>query len=390
MRRPVVSDNDDQGWDAPQRALPFPLRGWLMLACVLVLTSVGLTVLFSAGGASEGFFGSYFSRQLVWLFVALGAGWVAFRWGVDRMRYVVFPVALVSLALLAVVLVPGIGVEVNGARRWIAAGPFRFQPSEFAKIGFICLLAWYVARSGRRMDRLGVGFVLPCLLMLPFGVLIFLEPDYGTTVLYAAVGGALLLAAGTRFLPLLVTSAVGLAGLGVLILYDPERLDRITSFLALEENRSDGGYQLWQGILGFSVGGFEGAGPGRGRQQLSFLPEAHTDFIFAVVGEELGFIATAGVVLLFCFFTVLALSQIRKAPDLFGFTIAFGALLFVVGQAMINMGVVTGILPTKGMSLPFLSYGGSNLVTMGVLTGLILGTFRDWEAPTIRNPVEIF
>ena len=175
----------------------------------------------------------------------------------------------------------------------------------------------------------------------------------------------------------------------MLILDSPERLQRVTSFLDLEGNRSEGGYQLWQGILGFSVGGLEGAGPGRGRQHLSFLPEAHTDFIFAVVGEELGFFATGGVVLLFATFTILVVSQLRKAPDLYQFTVVFGALGFIIGQAMINMGVVTGLLPTKGMSLPFLSYGGSNLVVVSVLTGIILSAFRDWEAPVIPRPVEI-
>lgn len=360
-----------------------------MGASVLALTAVGLTVLFSAGGSSGTILGSYFTRQLVWLAVALFAGFVAFRFGVDRLRYLVWPVVLISFGLLIAVLIPGVGVEVNGARRWIEIGPFRAQPSEFAKIGFLCLLAWYVSKVGRRMNRLGPGFVLPILLMIPFLVLLVAEPDLGTTVLYACVGGALLLAAGTSYRALFVAVCGFVAVVTLLILDDPERLQRVTSFLALEENRSGGGYQLWQGILGFSVGGIEGAGPGRGRQHLDFLPEAHTDFVFAVVGEELGFIATGSVVLLFCLFAVLALSQVRKAPDLFGFVIVFGALLFIVGQALINMGVVTGLLPTKGMSLPFLSYGGSNLVMMFALTGIILSTFRDWEAPTIRNPVEI-
>jgi len=367
----------------------FPLRGWFLVASVLALTAVGLTVLYSAGGSSHGFLGNYFTRQLVWLTLALGVGFVAFRFGVERLRIVVWPIVVLSLGLLVAVLVPGVGVEVNGARRWIEMGPFRAQPSEFAKIGFLCLLAWYVAKVGRRMNRLGPGFVLPILLMVPFLVLLIAEPDLGTTVLYACVGGALLLAVGSSYRALFVAVCAFLAVVTLLILEDPERLQRVTSFLALEENRSGGGYQLWQGILGFSVGGVEGAGPGRGRQHLSFLPEAHTDFVFAVVGEELGFIATGTVVLLFCLFAVLALSQVRKAPDLFGFVVVFGALLFILGQALINMGVVTGLLPTKGMSLPFLSYGGSNLVMMFGLTGIILSTFREWEVPTIRNPVEI-
>lgn len=346
-------------------------------------------VLFSAGGSSESLLGSYFGRQIVWLAIAIVAGAVAFLFGVARMSYLVWPLTLGSLLLLLLVLVPGIGVEVNGARRWIDLGPMRFQPSEFAKIGFVCLLAWYVHRNGRQMDRMTPGFLIPIGLVVPFALLIAMEPDLGTTVLYLAVGGAILLAAGTPFRALLLAGLVSALAITAFILHNPERLNRVTSFLDLEGNRSEGGYQLWQGILGFSVGGIEGAGPGRGRQHLSFLPEAHTDFIFAVVGEELGFIATGGVVLLFAGFTGLVVSQLRKAPDLFQFSVALGALLFIIGQAMINMGVVTGLLPTKGMSLPFLSYGGSNLVVICLLSGLLLSSFREWEAPVIRRPVEI-
>lgn len=384
-----MSENEKGGTPRHGSLRAFPLRGWFLLLSVCGLVAVGLTVLLSAGGGGDRFLGTYFTRQIVWFGVAVFAGGAAFLFGIERVRILSWPLALVSLGLLAAVLVPGIGVEVNGARRWIAAGPFRFQPSEFAKIGFLCLMAWYVARNGRKMERFVPGFLLPGLIVAPFAALIVLEPDLGTTVLYAAVAGAILLVAGTSVWSLLVTGGLFVVGVSAFILHDPERLDRVTSFLDLEGNKSEGGYQLWQGILGFSVGGLEGAGPGRGRQHLSFLPEAHTDFIFAVVGEELGFLATGGVVLLFVLFTVLALSQIRKAPDLFGFTFVFGALLFIVGQATINMGVVTGLLPTKGMSLPFISYGGSNLVVMGVLTGFILSTFREWEAPVIRRPVEI-
>lgn len=376
-------------WKRFERFRQFPLRGWFLIASVLILTAVGLTVLFSAGGSSEQFLGSFFTRQLVWLGVALAAGFVAFRLGVDRLRVLIWPIAVVSLGLLIVVIIPGVGVEVNGARRWIEIGPFRAQSSEFAKIGYVCLIAWYVSKVGRRMNRFVPGFLIPVLLMIPFLVLLVAEPDLGTTVLYACVGGGLLLAAGTPLKSLLIALCLFLGAVVLLVLDNPERLQRVTSFLALEENRTGGGYQLWQGILGFSVGGFEGAGPGKGRQHLSFLPEAHTDFVFAVVGEELGFIATGSVVLLFCLFTALAISQVKKAPDLFGFTVVFGALLFIVGQTLINMGVVTGLLPTKGMSLPFLSYGGSNLVMMYFLTGIILSTFRDWEAPAIARPLEI-
>ena len=166
-------------------------------------------------------------------------------------------------------------------------------------------------------------------------------------------------------------------------------LQRITSFLDVEGNRADSAYQLWQGILAFGAGGIQGVGLGVGRQQMSFLPEAHTDFIFAVVAEELGFIFTAGIVLLYMTLFFIGVLQLRRAPNLYQYLLVMGALLFITFQALINIGVVTGTLPTKGMSLPFISYGGSNLVLMFVLTGIILNGLRSWEMPSLRRQREI-
>jgi len=367
----------------------FPLGGWVLIACALILTGIGLTVLLSAGVTPDQRWGGYFGRQIVWLGLALCTGIVAFFFGIQRLRNYVFPLTFLSLLLLVLVLIPGIGVEVNGARRWIDINGFRFQPSEFGKLGFLLLFAWYVSLHARKMDQFWLGFILPSALFLPFAVLLILEPDLGTTVLYGVVAGGILLLTGTRFTYLFGALLSGCAALAVVIWHDPVRLQRITSFLNMEENRSEGGYQLWQSILGFGVGGLQGVGPGRGRQHLDFLPEAHTDFIFAVVGEELGFLATGSVVMLFVVFTFLVICQLRKAPDMFQFTFAIGALLFLSGQALINMGVVTGILPTKGMSLPFISYGGSNLVFVYGLTGLLLSTYRNWNQPILRKPREL-
>jgi cell division protein FtsW len=367
----------------------FPLRGWLLLLTVFALLAIGLTVLSSAGAAGGEPDSGYFRRQLVWLALAVSAGGCTYALGVRRLRALALPLAALSLLALFLVLIPGIGIEVNGSRRWIALGGFRFQPSEPAKLGLLVLFAWYLDREARHLDQFVRGFLVPGLLVAPFAVALLLEPDLGTTALYAAVAGGLLLAAGTRFSYLLLGATAGLAGLFALILRSPERLDRILAFLEPAAHRSDGGYQLWQSLLGFGTGGLSGVGAGRGRQHLAFLPEAHTDFIFAVVGEELGFVATGSVVLLFVVFFLLVFLQLRKAPDLFEFTIVCGALLFLCGQALFNMGVVTGLLPTKGMSLPLISYGGSNLVLVFALLGFILSAFRLWEAPVLARPREI-
>ena len=195
--------------------------------------------------------------------------------------------------------------------------------------------------------------------------------------------------AGVRLKFLIPTAFAVLSLFMVAVYHDPIRLRRITSFLDVEGNRSDSAYQLWQGILAFGAGGIHGVGLGSGRQQMSFLPEAHTDFIFAIVGEELGFLFTSGVVLLFMTLFFVGVLQLKRAPNLYQYLLVMGALLFVTFQALINIGVVTGCLPTKGMSLPFISYGGSNLVFMFVLTGIILNGFRSWELPALRRQREL-
>lgn len=167
-----------------------------------------------------------------------------------------------------------------------------------------------------------------------------------------------------------------------MVYFNPVRLQRVLSFLNVEETKSDGSYQLYQAILAFGNGGISGVGIGQGRQQLSFLPEAHTDFVFAIVGEELGMVCTFLVVALFLALFIAAIYNIRKAPNLFEFSLATGAMLMIVLQALFNMCVVTGLVPTKGISLPFISYGGSNLVAMFAFTGLLVNCIRAWSKPT--------
>ena len=195
----------------------------------------------------------------------------------------------------------------------------------------------------------------------------------------------MLFLAGVRLRFLIPTGIFALTLFAIAIYNDPVRLARITSFLNVDGNRADSSYQLWQGILAFVAGGFDGVGLGVGRQQMSFLPEAHTDFIFAIVGEELGFVFTAGVVILFMTLFFVGVMQLKRAPDLYQYLLVVGALLLITYQALINIGVVTGCLPTKGMSLPFISYGGSNLVLMFTLTGIILNGFRSWRMPTLAR-----
>ena len=194
---------------------------------------------------------------------------------------------------------------------------------------------------------------------------------------------------GTSLRWLLPIASLAICAFSLLVYFDPVRIRRVTSFLDVEANANDSAYQLWQGMLAFGVGGLDGVGLGMGRQQMHFLPEAHTDFIFPVIGEELGLICTMGIVLCFLFLFVLVSWRLRQAPRLYEYLLAMGSLLFICLQAIINMGVVTGSMPTKGMSLPFISYGGSNLMVTFVFLGLIINVFRNWDNPRVHQPREI-
>jgi len=357
----------------------------LILVCAIGLTLLGITVLFSASVSfrSDPYF--FVRRQVTWLGIALLVGFIAARVNLEKMRGLTWWIAGILLAGLVAVTIPGIGIEVNGARRWFEIGSVRLQISEFAKLGLVFALAHYLARNQTDIGRLWKGFVLPLGGIGVVCVLMLLEPDFGTAMLTGAVGSIMLLLAGSRLRYLIPSVLLGASAIGVAILYDPVRLARITSFLDIEGNRSDGAYQLWQAILAFGAGGVQGVGLGAGRQQMAFLPESHTDFIFAIVGEELGLPFTLAVVLAFLLIFIAGMIHLRRAPNLFQFLIVAGSLLLLTLQAIINLGVVTGLLPTKGISLPFISYGGSNLLLMAVIVGLMLNTRTAWSRPLLRD-----
>jgi cell division protein FtsW len=361
---------------------------YLALA-VVFLNGLGLLVLLSIGRGHGSGMGGFFFRQCLWMGIALTAFGAAALVDFDKWRRLGWWIAGLSLLLLLLVLVPGVGLKINGARRWLDIGPMNMQVSDVAKIGYIFLLAKYFSLVQRERHAFVKGFVLPvCLIGVFFG-LIILQPDFGTAFLFGMVGGALLFLAGVSLKYLAPSALAGIALFGAAIYQDPVRLGRILAFLDVEGNRSEGAYQLWQGIIGFAVGGLRGVGLGNGRQQLAFLPEAHTDFIFPIIGEELGLVFTLCVVLAFCVLFVVTWLQLRKAPNLYEFLLVAGALLFISLQAMINMGVATGCLPTKGMSLPFISYGGSNLVVTYFLLGIIFRSIWMWSSPPRIQPREV-
>ncbi len=367
----------------------FTLSAGLLLLSVVCLTLIGLVILFSA---SQSIYNNEFTilkKQLVWLVIALAAGITVYLVSLEKMQKAVWVLSGLVILGLILTLIPGIGITVNGAQRWIGFGGLRVQVSEFSKPILVLALATYLAQNQRIIGQFTKGFLIPMIMVGFVCGLIFLQPDFGTAALCGMVGFTMVFLAGSRFIYLIpaILLAVGLFSL--MVYNDPVRLARITSFLHIQENISTGAYQLWQGILAFGAGGYFGVGLGNGRQQFSFLPEAHTDFIFAILGEELGLVATLSVVLLFIAIFLIGMFQLRRAPNLFQFLLGIGSLLFIVLQAVINIGVVTGSFPTKGMSLPFISYGGSNLVVVFVFTGLLLNLFRQWEKPIVSKAREL-
>ncbi len=358
-----------------------------MVVASIGLTMIGLVMLFSAGavrGAQDLLF-----KQIVWVLLSILIGWYAsvvnLEW-VRKHAVIIFAFCILGLILT---LIPGIGIKVNGAQRWIGLGPLRIQPSEFAKIGIVLILAKYFADQQREIGTFLKGFIFPSLLVGSICGMIILQPDFGTCFLCGAVGATLMFQAGVGLKWLLPVAGLAVAAFSILVYFDPVRIRRVTSFLDVEANANDSAYQLWQGMLAFGVGGLEGVGLGMGRQQMYFLPEAHTDFIFPVIGEELGLIATFSILVAFLvmFFTVgMKLRQVSRMNE---YLLAMGALLFVVLQAIINMGVVTGCLPTKGMSLPYISYGGSNLLVTFIFVGLIINVLRRKDNPSPLQAREI-
>ena len=366
-----------------------PASGIIILLIVTILTVLGIIILFSASQAMHSNPVALLKKQMLWLVLGCIIGCFVFKLDLERIRPFIPIISGAALLLLALVLIPGVGVKVNGAQRWLDFGVMRLQVSEIGKIGLLFCLAHYLAINRRSLDAWKEGYIFPFALLGLFVGLIFLEPDYGTAFLCGLVGCVLFYVSGMKLRYLLPTAGLALLLFCIAIVLNPERLSRITSFLDVESNRSDSGYQLWQGIIAFGVGGVEGVGLGSGQQQMSFLPEAHTDFIFSIIGEELGLFFSMGVVILFLTLFILVLFQLKYAPNLYQYLLVLGALLMVEFQALINIGVVTGCLPTKGMSLPFISYGGSNLVLMFVLIGLILNCLCHWSKVPLKEAREL-
>ena len=376
-----------------------------ILVLTLGLAVFGLVVQYSAGiSLSSSNRTGAFYRQLVYLPIAIGAGFAFYRLNLERVREYRMWIFWVAVVAMVLARIPGIGVTVNGSWRWIDFGFFRLQASDLGKLALVVVLSDVLARMQRHtlpnkftIYRLSArepylftplgwidcreGFVKPVAVLVTIAGFIALGPDLGTIILCCAVGGTMMLVSGVRWAYVVPTFLIGLSGFTVLILNWPNRLRRFTSFLEPWEKRGDEAYQLFEGMVAFGVGGLTGKGAANGIQGRAYLPEAHTDFVFSVIGEEYGLVATTIVAAVYLGIFWCAYRAMRYSADLYRFNVCLGATLFLVLQALINMGVVTGLLPTKGISLPFISYGGTNLVIMGCMVGLVLNCIRASAQP---------
>lgn len=372
-------------WTAPgPRATGRVTMDHTLLMIMIALTLVGLVMVFSASAvvATNRFqdSGYFLKRQLAWMTFGLLLMHVSSRIDYIWWKRLWLPLLGLTVTLLAMVLIPSIGVAAKGARRWLSLGPFAVQPAEIAKLVAVIYLAAYLARKEERLTDFWIGLVPALCVVGVLSGLILLEPDLGTVVVMGSVTIGMLFLGGARLSHLLSLGLCAVPAVLALALGRSYRRDRLMTFLDPWKDASDTGFQITQSFLAFGSGGLFGVGLGEGKQKLFFLPEAHTDFVLALVGEELGLVGTAVVILLFAIFVVRGFQISARARMPFGRFLGMGITLLIGTQALINACVVTGLLPTKGLTLPFVSYGGSSLVVCMLGVGILLSISRDRQA----------
>jgi cell division protein FtsW len=348
----------------------------MILIPVVLLIGLGLVIVYSASShlAEHRLGDSYFYLKRQALFCILGVGLMIFAKNIPCALYLklVYPLLLLSFCLLILLFVPGFGHKVSGASRWLRWGGFSFQPSELAKFSLAIYMAYSMSKKGSDMGLFSKG-LLPHLLMAGvFMLLIILQPDLGTAVIIGCWVLIVLFVGGVKFLQLFSMLILSALVFWRLILQADYRLHRWLAFMNPWEDPQGIGYHIIRSFLAFGSGGVVGTGLGNGKQKLFFLPEPHTDFVFSVVGEELGFLGVTAIVLLFGLLIMRGIKVALDARDLYSTYLAFGLICLIGLQAAINMAVVMGLLPTKGMTLPFISYGGSSLVFNLLSVGILL------------------
>lgn len=357
----------------------------ILLLVIFALMGIGIVMVYSASivtaqadRSNEAF---YLHRQLIYIGAALTL--LVATMNIHHCVYKRFAHVLFAFSFLLglAVLIPGLGVEAKGASRWIGFGSIRYQPSEALKLSWVVFLAAFLASRQDRLHRWKESWLTPTLCLGAVVVVLALQRDLGSTVICAALLMLMVFAAGARIRHLLAAFGVGAGALVLLILMEPYRVRRFISFLNPEADKQGDSWQLYQALISFGSGGWTGLGLGSSRQKLSYLPEAHTDFVFSILGEELGVIGVLVVIALFAVLVWRGFLIARRATTSFGSLLAFGITAAIAGQAIANMLVAIGLMPTKGLTLPLISYGGSSLVTTSLGLGILLNISRRQPPP---------
>ena len=370
--RVIAGDVEARGMDG----MLLVIAGLILVIGLVMVASASISLADKTSGSP--FY--YLIRQL--LFAAAGglAGVTMYNLPLGWWQRSGYLLLLLAFALLAVVLVPGIGRHINGSIRWVVLGPFRLQVSEPARLLIFIYLAGYIVRRSEELASGFKGFLKPMLLVGAAGILLLAEPDFGATLVLTTTAMAMLFLGGARLKDFALCAGVGgLAALG-LVLSSPYRLARLTGFLNPWQDPFDSGFQLTQSLIAIGQGQVFGVGLGESVQKLFYLPEAHTDFLFAVTAEEFGLVGSLTLIVLYLLLTwraVLVGRRAVKRGQLFGGYLAYGIGIWIGMQAFINMGVNMGVLPTKGLTLPLMSYGGSSLIVSCAAIGLLLRVDRE-------------
>lgn len=356
-----------------------------LFTVTVILISIGIVMIYSASSiyAAERYKDGFFFLKRHLSFLAIGLLLTFLIMSVDYKRLATFskPLVIISIFLLILVLIPGIGREVSGARRWFRFKFLSFQPSELTGLAVIIYVADFISRKGNLIKTFLKGFLPPVCILGFSALLILAQPDLGTTLALAIVVFIMLFVAGVRPLYLLSILLLSIPALYILIFSVPYRRMRIMAFLNPWLDPKGSGFQIIQSQIALGSGGIFGIGLGHSKQKLFYLPAAHTDFIFSIIGEELGLIGALGVIVLFMVFIQQGLKIIKNAADKFGYFLALGLVLMISLRAIINIGVSCGVMPTKGLPLPFISYGGSSFILDLVSVGILINIARTGEYP---------
>lgn len=352
----------------------------LLFGAVASLVAIGLVMIFSASSA-QAYADThdtayYVKHQVIYLFVGLAVAYAAYRIDYRKLRAAAPYLLLLCMFALVAVLVPHIGVVVNGARRWIGAGMISLQPSEFAKLAIVLYLSAALSVRGDRITSLSNGLFPICIPVVLTAMFILVEPDMGTASLIVFTAFAMFFAAGARIEHLLLIVMVTVPPVILTILTSPYKRARIFAFIDPWKDAQNTGFHIVQSLLALGSGGLMGVGLGESRAKFFYLPEQYTDFIFSILGEELGLVGTIAVIVLFVMFAYRAIRIAVAAPDRFGFFLASGCTAMIVIQAFVNIGVVTSSWPVTGVPLPFISFGGSSLIVCLVAVALIMNVGR--------------